>query len=627
MFRMNFVKSAIAGVVLLALPGCGAEDSNNANDVPDSREAMDASASAIAAAEEVTRSLFRLSPQSATSYGFSEEYMGGAFASKLDDHSPAAAALARQTAQDGLARLQAISRDGLNEQATLTLSVSMARLDNALSITVVDYGNVNPSGTYSPYVMTQLSGPHINIPNFLDSRHVINNDADASSYIGRLGAIEETLAGLEASVRRDAGKGFILPRFAIVRIVTMLDDFTAGPATGHPLYMGLKTKLAALSEYDGLPGETVLSMAEATIADSVYPAYRSLSRLMTSLLPRAQTHAGVWAQPDGEKLYAALVKAMGDTDMTPDEIHDLGLSEVARLQGEMDVILDAQGITEGTVGERMTALGEDPRYTFANTKEGRAELMAYLNGELSKINALLPQAFATLPPQPVVIRRIPEYAEASAPGGYYEDPPLDGSRPGTFFINLLDTSIWPRFDLPSLVHHESNPGHHFQISLALNVQDMPLSRRISFFNSYVEGWALYSELVAAELGVYGDDPIGKLGQLKSELYRAVRLVVDTGMHKKRWTRQQAIDYFHDNTGTHMTDVIIEIERYSVWPGQALGYKLGQLKFLELRARARTALGDDFDMRAFHDLVLLAGALPMTVLEARVDAWIATEQKH
>ena len=626
MFRMNFAKSAVAGVMLLALSGCSAEDSKDSGEVPDSAEAMDASASAIAAVEEVTQSLFRLSPQAATSYGFSEEYMGGAFAHKLDDYSPGAAALARQTVEDGFARLQAISRDGLSEQADLTLSVTIARLANALSITVVDYGNVNPSGTYSPYVMTQLSGPHIDIPKFLDSRHVINNDADVSGYMGRLGAVEETLAGLEASVRRDADKGFILPRFAIARIIAMLDDFTAGPATAHPLYVGLKTKLAKLPEYDGQPSTTMLYMAEATIADSVYPAYRSLSGLMTSLLPRAQTHAGVWAQPDGEKLYAALVTAMGDTDMTPDEIHNLGLREVARLHGEMDAILDAQGITEGTVGERMAALGEDPRFTFPNTKEGRSDLVAYLNGELSKINALLPQAFATLPPQPVVIRRIPEYAESSAPGGYYEDPPLDGSRPGTFFINLLDTSIWPRFDLPSLTHHESNPGHHFQISLALNVQDMPLSRRISFFNSYVEGWALYSELVAAELGVYGDDPIGKLGQLKSELYRAVRLVVDTGMHKKRWTRQQAIDYFHDNTGTHMTDVIIEIERYSVWPGQALGYKLGQLKFLALREKARAALGDSFDIRAYHDLVLLAGALPMTVLEARVDAWIAAQKR-
>lgn len=613
----NFVKATTAGLLALALASCDAQTP---------AEKPDPSAAAIAVAEDVTQSLFRLSPMTGTNYGFTEEYMGGAYAHKLDDASPEAGILARKTVEDGLARLKAVARDGLNEQAGLTLDVSIARLENAMAITVVDYGNVNPSGTYSPYVITQLSGPHLDIPNFLDSRHQVTNLAEAQSYVARLGAIKGTLSGVEASVQRDADKGFILPGFAIAKITAMLDDFTAGPVTEHSLYTGLATKLDAVEGLDAEARSEMLVAAEAAMEQSVYPAYQSLSAVMTSLLPRAQTHAGVWAQPDGEKLYPALVKAMGDTDLTPDEIHELGLSEVARLHKEMDVILTAEGMPEGSVGGRMAMLTADPRFTFPNTDEGRAILLAYLNDELAKVNAVLDEAFGAKPSQKVTIRRIPEYAEASAPGGYYEDPSLDGTRPGTFFINLFDTAIWPRFDLPSLVHHESNPGHHFQIALAQDVEDMPLSRRISFFNSYVEGWALYSELVASELGVYGDDPYGKLGQLKSELFRAVRLVVDTGMHHKRWTRQQAIDYMHENTGSHLTDVIIEIERYSVWPAQALGYKLGQLKILELRARARAALGDAFDMRAFHDLVLLAGALPMKVLEARVDDWIAAQKQ-
>lgn len=616
MLRMNFVRAPLAGLALLALAGCEARDQVGTTD---------SSAAAIAAAEEVTQSLFRLSPMTGTNYGFSEEYMGGAFSHKLDDSSPEAGAIARQLVEDGLARLSAIPREGLSEQASLTLEVSIARLENAMAITVVDYGDVDPSGTYSPYVITQLSGPQLGIPNFMDSRHQVTSLDEAQSYIARLGAIKNTLAGAEASVTRDADNGFILPDFAIAKTVAMLEEYTAGPVAGHSLYTGFVTKLESVEDLDEEARSTLLSAAEAAMEQSVYPAYQSLSALMTSLLPRAQTQAGVWAQPGGENLYPALVKAMGDTDLTPDEIHELGLSEVARLHKEMDAILSAEGMPDGSVGGRMAMLTADPRFAFPNTDEGRAILLAYLNDELAKINAVLDEAFGVKPSQDVTIRRIPEYAEASAPGGYYEDPSLDGTRPGTFFINLVDTAIWPRFDLPALVHHESNPGHHFQIALAQDIADMPLSRRISFFNSYVEGWALYSELVAAELGVYEGDPYGKLGQLNSELFRAVRLVVDTGMHRKRWTREEAIDYMHENTGSHLTDVIIEIERYSVWPGQALGYKLGQLKILELRERAKTALGDGFDIRAFHDLVLTAGALPMRTLEARVDAWIAVQK--
>ncbi len=258
---------------------------------------------------------------------------------------------------------------------------------------------------------------------------------------------------------------------------------------------------------------------------------------------------------------------------------------------------------------------------YPNTDEAKEELLASLRGQVDQINALAPDWFGTLPPQAVEVRRIPVYEQDSAPGGYYTSPSLDGTRPGIYWINLKDTSDWPRYTLKTLTYHEAVPGHHFQIALQQDVEDMPLLRNMMFYSEYGEGWALYAEKVADEMGMYEGDPLGQLGRLQSELFRAGRLVVDTGLHDKRWTREEAIDWMVKHTGETRAAVTREVERYSVWPGQATSYKLGQLKILELRARAEEALGDDFDIRAFHDAVLLDGSMPLPVLEARIDEWI------
>ncbi|RME69132.1 MAG: DUF885 domain-containing protein, partial [Alphaproteobacteria bacterium] len=290
----------------------------------------------------------------------------------------------------------------------------------------------------------------------------------------------------------------------------------------------------------------------------------------------------------------------------------------------MDAILDAQGYTQGSVGERMAALAREPRFLFANDDQGRTALLAYLRELVAQVERRLPAYFADLPRQRVDVRRVPAFNEAGAPGGYYDPPGLASERPGIYWINLRDMTAWPRFGLKTLTYHETLPGHHLQVALALGLPDLPLLRRLAPFNAYVEGWALYAERLAWEIGLYDGDPFGNLGRLQDELFRAVRLVVDTGMHAKRWSREQAIAYMHRVTGNHIDEVTREIERYMAWPGQALGYKLGMMKILELRERARAALGDSFDLSAFHHEVLRAGAMPLPVLAQRIDAWIARQ---
>jgi uncharacterized protein (DUF885 family) len=302
------------------------------------------------------------------------------------------------------------------------------------------------------------------------------------------------------------------------------------------------------------------------------------------------------------------------------------LDEVARISKEMDVILKANGYNEGSVGDRMTALAEEPRFLYADSDEGRAQLLAALNGYIAEMELRMPEQFATKPPYAVEVRRIPVEVQDSAAGGQYTSPSIDGSKPGIYWINLADMKANSKFDLKSLTYHEAIPGHHWQIALNLAQEQLPLLRRIAPYNAYAEGWGLYSELVAYEMGMYKDDAFGNLGRLKAELFRSVRLVVDTGMHAKKWTREQAIQYMAQTTGTASSDVISEIERYMAWPGQALGYKLGMLKIVELRELARTELGAQFDIRAFHDLVLLSGAVPMKVLEQKVKHWITSQKQ-
>jgi len=337
------------------------------------------------------------------------------------------------------------------------------------------------------------------------------------------------------------------------------------------------------------------------------------------MVTRGRTEDGVWAQPDGEALYAANVRALGDTDMSPAEVHQLGLGEVKRITAAMEVLLKARGLTKGTVGERMVALAADPAQRFADSDAGRAECLAYVEKIVRGAEARYPEIVppSLVPRAKLVVKRVPVASQDGAPGGYYDGPSLDGTRPGTYWINLVDMAGVPKLALPTLSYHEGVPGHHLQGAVAAAQGEAPLLIRIASFNAYQEGWALYAEALMAELGAYKDDHAGNLGRLQDELFRAVRLVVDTGMHKLRWSRERAITYMAETTGNPLSSVTSEIERYMAWPGQALGYKLGMMRLQAMRERMKKARGRRFDLKAFHAGVLQDGAMPMDLLEARL----------
>ncbi|MGQ0660391.1 DUF885 domain-containing protein, partial [Sphingosinicella sp.] len=355
------------------------------------------------------------------------------------------------------------------------------------------------------------------------------------------------------------------------------------------------------------------------------PIAAALDRQIAALqeLRRNAVHdAGCWRLPEGEAYYNWGIRSNTTTAMPGEEIHRMGLAQVAELHGQLEPMLRAAGYTQGSVGERMNALNRDPAQLYANTDEGRAQLLRDLNGYLELIARRLPRVFNTLPRARLEIRRVPPAIESGAPGGYYQGASLDGSRPGAYYINLRDTAEWPRYGLKTLTWHEGNPGHHFQNSVAREAGSLPLYRRLGGFSAYSEGWALYSERVADELGVYEGDPLGRIGYLQAYLFRAVRLVVDSGLHSRRWSREQAIRYMVENAAEPEGSAVREIERYSVWPGQACSYKIGQTVIARLRDEAERGMGARFDIKAFHDAMLLSGAMPLSVLERRIRAWAA-----
>jgi uncharacterized protein (DUF885 family) len=354
------------------------------------------------------------------------------------------------------------------------------------------------------------------------------------------------------------------------------------------------------------------------------PAYRRQISAMQTLRPRATANAGVWALPDGDAYYAASLGMWTTTKMTADEVHRLGLDQVRSLNAEMDAGLKKLGMTRGSVGARMRAMGQDPRFLYPNDDAGKAQLLADLNAQMAALDKRLPEVFRTLPKAKVEVRRIPAFTEAGAPGGYYQGPALDGSRPGAYYINLRDTADWPRWSLPTLTYHEASPGHHLQVAIAQEAEGLPLIRSsLLWFGAYGEGWALYAEQLADEIGMYADDPRGRLGYLQSMAFRAARCVVDTGLHAKRWSRDRAIAYMQAVTGDTLGSVTTEIERYCVWPAQATCYKVGQIAINRMRDAARARMGAKFDLKGFHDTVLVEGAMPLDVLDRVVETWSRT----
>ncbi|MEQ8711770.1 MAG: DUF885 domain-containing protein [Cyclobacteriaceae bacterium] len=492
---------------------------------------------------------------------------------------------------------------------------------------------------YYDYPVNQMFGVQSNLPSFLESSHKLRNESDIEAYLTRLSKFDvkfdQVLEGLK--IREE--KGIIPPKFVIQRVLNEMNGFIgqresgeitlegdAGPVRSNILYTNFAKKVEEIEDLTDEEKEAFMLRVEDAVAEKVFPAYQGLIDYFSYLNAKATTDDGVWKFENGGEFYKYQLKQNTTTDLDPEEVHQIGLSEVDRIKSEMWQILEQEGYsdTTKTLGEIVQALNKEDRFLFPNNDEGRKQVIAEYNRILDDVSAGLDDAFDVRPKAELEVERVPEFKEEGTAGAYYSQPAMDGSRGGIFYTNLRDLSEIVKFGMKTLAYHEGIPGHHFQIAIQSELEDVPIFRTFGLFTAYVEGWALYAEQLTWELGFYENDPFGNLGRLQAEMFRAVRLVVDTGIHHKRWTREQAIDYMVANTGMTTSEVTTEIERYIVMPGQACAYKIGMMKILELRELAKSRLGDQFDLRKFHNVVLKNGAVPLSILEEIVTQYINDE---
>ena len=621
----------MCAAAIVALSACGERGnvtetiSETAATAPEAEVSQSPSERLTAMADAHAARVLQLSPEFATSLGVSEDIAGAGYNARLGHYGFEANQQARQLNEEFLQDIRSIERKSLNAQGKITYDVLRAAYETGAQRNQFDFGGATPWGSGSPYIVTQLTGPHLFLPRLLQTQQPMENAEDAEAYLARLGEFGRVFDEVGETISGDAALGIVPPYFALEGAVGSIAGFTSPAAAENPLVTTFASKLESIDDLGDDERAALIARATELVDEVVYPAYARLSATLENLIPQAGRDAGVWRLGEqGEMFYAHALNSYGASGMTGDEIHELGLAEVDRITAEMDEILSAQGQTDGSVAERFEAIGARADMRHPNTDEGREELLASLNVQVNDIMAQADAWFGTIPSQAVEVRRIPVYEQDTSPGGYYTSPSLDGSRPGIYWINLKDTADWPKHTTKTLTYHEAVPGHHFQRSLE-RAAGLPLIRNMLGYSEFSEGWALYAEQVAAEMGMYADDPLGDLGRLQSELFRAARLVVDSGLHAKQWTREQAIDYMAGVTGDTRASVTREIERYSVWPGQATSYKLGMLKINELRDKAEAELGDAFDIRAFHDEILLTGSMPLPVLENKIDRWVRKQK--
>ncbi|WP_298742697.1 DUF885 family protein [uncultured Brevundimonas sp.] len=546
------------------------------------------------------------SPEAATNLGLDRGERAH-LSSKLSDRGETAWLADRAAADARLRALADFDQTGLTRPGSINLAVAAFRAQTASTGASFDYGSAIEGGRMGPYLVNQMTGSYFTVPDFMDTQHRVEDRDGAEAFLARLAAFGPNLDAETGRIVRDAGKGVVAPDFIIDLTLGQLRALRGQPAADMAMIRTLERKATAL----GLAGYG--DRGAALVETEVKPALERQIAAFERLRPDAVHDAGVWRLPEGERFYAHGLKYWTTTDMTPDEVHAVGLDQVAAISAEIDAILKARGMTQGTVGERIDALNKDPAQLWPDTEEGKAALIESLNRQVAALEPMLPRLFGRLPRSRVEVRRVPPAIEAGAPGGYYQGPPLDGSRPGAYYVNLRSTANWPKFSLPTLTYHEASPGHHLQVALQRENQSLPRYRRANGFSAYNEGWALYAEAVAADdLDVYADDPLGRVGFLMSYLFRAVRLVVDTGLHHKRWSREQAVDYMVASGAKPVGAANSEINRYCAMPGQACAYKIGHTVIARLRAEAEARPG--FDLRRFHDAVLANGSTPLSVLE-------------
>ena len=573
-------------------------------------------ADALALLDQLADSLLKLAPESATSLGIDTGARASLRSQLADRSAQGQRQIANQLAAD-LKRANAFDASGLSYATRTSIEVVRSAYATSLEGFALPYGDVPVGGwRNTPYVVIQNVGAYLDIPRFLDSDHRIENAADAEAYLARLQSYAKQLDGELGRIQAARTAGLVPPAFLIDKALQQMALSLKSAHQGGVLVESIERRTKNIS---GGWAERARTIA----AKQVAPALERQLRELQAQRGVATNDAGMWARPSGDEYYRWALKASTTTTMSPDEIHELGRNELQRLQAQMDAILKELGYSNGTVGERMTALAKDPRYQFPEGDKGRAEIMAFIQNRLDWIESQMPRAFNKVVNPNMEVKRLPPEEEPGAPGAYGGAGSIDGSIPGRFWINLRTTSLHSKYSLADLAFHEAIPGHIWQGEYT---RSTPLARQLLAFNAYSEGWGLYAEQLADELGAYEKDPVGRLGYLQSIAFRACRLVVDTGIHAKRWTREQGVQFFVDVNGSNPLEVASEVDRYCSWPGQACGYKVGHSEINRLRQTASAALGPKFDVKAFNDTVVLGGNVPLDVLAKNVDEYVGASAK-
>jgi uncharacterized protein (DUF885 family) len=567
----------------------------------------------LALLERVADNLLRLLPESATSLGI-DTGARAALRSQLADRSAEGQQMVAKQIRADLDRVTHFSTTGLSHAMRTSFEVVRSAYATSLEGFALPYGDVTVGGwRNTPYVVIQNVGAYLDIPRFLDSDHRIENAADAEAYLARLQSYAKQLEGELGRMQAARATGLVPPAFLIDKALGQMSLSAKNAREGGTLVDSIERRAKNIA---GNWAERARTIAVQEVAPALERQLRELQAQRSS----ATNDAGIWARPRGEEFYRWALKASTTTNMSPDEVHAIGQSVLQRLHAQMDAILKEIGYAQGTVGERMKALAKDPRYKFSEGDKGRAEILAFIDNRLDWIRAQMPRAFNKVVNPNMEVKRLPPEEEPGAPAAYGGAGSIDGKIPGRFWINLRTTDLHSKYSLADLTFHEAIPGHIWQGEYT---HDMPLVRQLLAFNAYSEGWGLYAEQLADELGAYENDPVGRLGYLQSIAFRACRLVVDTGIHAKRWTREQGVQFFVDVNGSNPHEVASEVDRYCAWPGQACGYKVGHSEINRQREKAKTTVGTRFDVKAFNDTVVLGGNVPLDVLAKNVDEYIRT----
>jgi len=600
--RRQFLLGSAAATGALALGGC-------AGLAPRSD-----SAAARSLYDSIFEGMLRAAPEMATGLGL-DTGERAFLKSRLGDASPAGKMGPYQPLLDHLPQLRQIDRGRLQGRERAWLDTVLWLGERMSEAATVPYGGIAGYNYPIPYVLSQLTGAYQSVPDFLDSQHRIETREDAQAYVTRLEEFARVINQEVDHARTDAARGVVPPSYildkALTQTRTLRDDRGAESSLVRSLVRRTRERNIA-----GDWGTQAAAIVDGRLAAALD---RQIG-LLTEMRRGAGRDPAAGRLPDGERFYALALRFHTSTSLSPEEAHQIGLRQVEEISAEADPLLRREGLTRGSVGARLTELGRQQRWLYPNTDAGREQLIADLNRQMEAVRARMPEYFNTIPRSPMQVKRVPPAIELGAPRGYAQGPSLDGSRPGAFYINLRDTGMWPRWALPTLTYHESVPGHLWQGSTVLENEAIPLLHRNIGIPAYGEGWALYAEQLAEEIGEYAAFPQGRIGRLQSFLYRAARVVMDTGMHARGWERDRTIRYFIDTVGLDPGAAESEVDRYIVWPGQACSYKIGHNEFVRLREQARARLGDRFDLKGFHDAVLLSGDMPLEVLAGVVAEW-------